>query len=101
MNAPSCSGGVYGCPKCHKMGMTIGECIDHVKTCEVETEVDRTVPLTGPDGYERCPQCGHYDVACWAEDGESPDADYWECETFSGGCGASGDFPKVAATREP
>jgi hypothetical protein len=35
-----------------------------------------------------CPRCGHDDVAMWAEDGESPDADYWLCENEA--CGAHG-----------
>lgn len=28
-HAPECSGRVYGCPKCGKRGMTIGETFDH------------------------------------------------------------------------
>jgi hypothetical protein len=37
-----------------------------------------------------CPSCGHWDVAMWADDGEADLADWWKCETFSGGCGATG-----------
>lgn len=42
------------------------------------------------DGNVLCPMCGHNDVAMWADDGESDAADWWECETFSGGCGTDG-----------
>lgn len=41
-------------------------------------------------GDPLCPACGHDDVATWADDGESDEADYWKCERFSGGCGATG-----------
>ena len=34
-----------------------------------------------------CPRCGSDDLQTWADDGESPDADYWECH-----CGADGAF---------
>jgi len=34
-----------------------------------------------------CPACGSTDLGMWAEDGESPEADYWHCED----CGKGGD----------
>ena len=42
------------------------------------------------EGDVLCPACGHDDVAMWADDGEADDADWFHCETFSGGCGANG-----------
>ena len=42
------------------------------------------------DGDVLCPCCGHDDVGLWADDGEADDADWFQCEKFSGGCGASG-----------
>lgn len=50
---------------------------------------------TNEDGDELCPKCGHDDVATWADDGESDEADWWGCETFSGGCGATGAVVEV------
>jgi hypothetical protein len=41
-------------------------------------------------GVIPCPVCSHWDVAMWADDGEADLADWWKCETFSGGCGATG-----------
>lgn len=39
------------------------------------------------DRDEACPVCGSEDLALWAEDGESPRADFYSCEA----CKASGD----------
>lgn len=39
----------------------------------------------------RCPVCGNDDIQMWADDGESNNADWWECE-----CGADGAVPDPA-----
>lgn len=45
-------------------------------------------PITGEDAF--CPSCGREIHAMWADDGEAWAADWWACETFDGGCGATG-----------
>ena len=43
-----------------------------------------------------CPACGHWDVSGWADDGEADLADYWECQSHTGGCGRTGEIVFVA-----
>ena len=47
-------------------------------------------PRETEDGDLLCPVCKHADVSTWADDGEADFADWWQCEAFSGGCGAHG-----------
>ena len=50
----------------------------------------RYMPSFNKEGDLNCPCCGHDDVAMWADDGEADLADWWQCETFTGGCGSTG-----------
>jgi hypothetical protein len=45
----------------------------------------RALPTLLVSVDDRCPVCGSDDIQQWADDGESPNADWWECS-----CGASG-----------
>lgn len=45
---------------------------------KAQAVVDREGRIT--EVTPRCPSCGSDDLGMWAEDGESDDADFWECE---------------------
>jgi Zn ribbon nucleic-acid-binding protein len=42
-------------------------------------------------GEDRCPVCNSDNLQMWADDGESNDADWWECSD----CGADGAIPSL------
>ena len=54
-------------------------------------------PELDAHGEFACPVCGHDDVGMWADDGEADLADWWQCEKFSGGCGANGAVMQTTA----
>lgn len=56
-----------------------------VDTSDTHPGPPLVILVDGPD--EVCPVCGSDDLQMWAEDGESPRADYYACEA----CKASGD----------
>lgn len=59
------------------------------------TDVELVIEL---DADEQCPLCGSIDLSLWAEDGESPRADLWECAS----CGVGGNViqPPGAANED-
>jgi len=103
-HAPECSGSVYGCLKCGKSEMTIDESFEHSATCKGDPDYNAntsasfrvqhglkvTFPVTNRHGDLLCPACGHDDLSQWADDGEADLADWWECQHYGGGCGATG-----------
>lgn len=71
--------------------------LEEAVTTTLLTLNDTTHALCENDeGDVLCPKCGHDDVAMWADDGEADAADWWKCETFSGGCGADGAVVSAA-----
>ncbi len=56
-------------------------------------------PRFNPDGDMICPICKHDEVSTWADDGEADLADWWQCEKFSGGCGAHGALMQAVTRR--
>lgn len=49
-----------------------------------------------PADATSCPACGSEDLQLWAEDGESSDADFWEC----GSCDVGGDVVRPSRVLE-
>lgn len=106
-HAPECSGRVYGCLKCGRTNLTIDETFDHVcvpnpdhnvqtdSTFRVQHELTVTFPILDRHGDLLCPVCRHGDLSLCADDGEADLADWWECQTYNGGCGASGALVQV------
>lgn len=44
-----------------------------------------------------CPVCGSTDLSLWADDGESPEADYWECPNKHSGVVVDGALRERAS----
>lgn len=110
-HAPECAGKVYGCPKCGQDGMTIAESHEHAETCKGDPDYNWqpdatfrmrhglkvTIPVLNRHGDLKCPACGHDDISLWADDGEADLADWWDCQTSMGGCGAEGALVQAKA----
>jgi hypothetical protein len=104
MQAPETTGHVYGCEICGRRGMTINELFAHKRKehdpgfrLQVRGERQQYThfPKFNDLGDVICPCCGHDDVAMWADDGEGDLADWWQCESFSGGCNSTGAVTKI------
>jgi hypothetical protein len=67
----------------------VGELHDFLVQVEATGEV--FPPAVDDRGDLHCPVCDQVlTMSQWADDGEADLADWWDCQTYGGGCGAKG-----------